>query len=94
MNGIHTVDADDGSYSSGNLVGATFFEHTFTDPGTYAYYCAYHGSSGGIGMAGQVIVAEAPAPVVPEFGLPSLALGLAGLIAVAAVRRRLRPGIA
>ena len=47
--------------------GATA-EHTFTAPGTYQYYCKFHGSRGGAGMAGVVVVlaattsTTAPAP--------------------------------
>ncbi len=38
----HTVTAVDGSFDSGILdVGGTF-QHTFTDPGTFAYACRLH----------------------------------------------------
>lgn len=38
----HTVTADDGSVSSGNIgVGGTF-KHTFSAAGTFAYHCSIH----------------------------------------------------
>ena len=39
----HTVTADDGSFVSGNLKPDASFSFTFTKPGTYHYYCEYHG---------------------------------------------------
>ena len=44
--------ADDGSFNSGNLDKGATFSHTFDKAGTFAYYCKYHGSKGGTGMAG------------------------------------------
>ncbi|MHB8566496.1 MAG: cupredoxin domain-containing protein [Nitrososphaerales archaeon] len=38
----HTVTADDGSFSSGNMDPGNTFSFTFTTPGTYAYHCSYH----------------------------------------------------
>ncbi len=52
----HTVTADNGSFDSGNLNPGAKFQFTFTKPGTYAYYCRYHGGPGGQGMSGQIIV--------------------------------------
>jgi plastocyanin len=42
----HTVTANSGSFDSGNLSPGQSFDHTFTQPGTFAYYCQYHRSSG------------------------------------------------
>ena len=47
----HTVTATDGSFNSGNLNAGQSWSHTFTAPGTYTYYCAYHSW-----MKGTVIV--------------------------------------
>jgi nitrite reductase (NO-forming) len=47
----HTVTATDGSFNSGNLNGGQSWSFTFTTPGTYTYYCAYHSW-----MKGTVIV--------------------------------------
>jgi plastocyanin len=42
---------------------------TFSNPGSYAYYCELHGSAQGVGMAGTVIVnAAAPPPPPPPPG--------------------------
>jgi len=38
----HTVTADGGSFSSGNLNPGDSYSFTFTSPGTYAYHCSYH----------------------------------------------------
>ncbi|HEX9776295.1 MAG TPA: cupredoxin domain-containing protein [Actinomycetota bacterium] len=52
----HTVTADDGSFDSGTLDPGDTFDTTFADPGTYDYYCAFHGAAGGIGMSGTITV--------------------------------------
>lgn len=38
----HTVTANDGSFSSGNLNPGDSFTITFSTPGTYTYHCNYH----------------------------------------------------
>jgi len=38
----HTVTANDGSFSSGNLNPGDSYTFTFTTPGTYSYHCSYH----------------------------------------------------
>ena len=52
----HTVTADNGSFESGNMDPGDTFEQEFAEPGTYSYYCEYHGAQGGTGMAGTVTV--------------------------------------
>ena len=52
----HTVTADNGSFESGNLDPGDSFETEFTQPGTYSYYCEYHGGPEGQGMSGVVTV--------------------------------------
>ena len=54
--GTHTVTADDGGFESPALSAGKKFSHTFSTPGTYRYYCSFHGSKGGHDMAGTVIV--------------------------------------
>ena len=39
---IHTINADDLSFLSGNLTPGRSFEHTFGTPGTYSYHCSIH----------------------------------------------------
>lgn len=52
----HTVTADNGSFDSGVLRAGQGFEHTFTQPGSFAYYCDVHGGPGGTGMSGTISV--------------------------------------
>ena len=54
----HTVTADDGTFDSGDMSSGDTFEYTFEEPGTYPYYCVYHGSEGGVGMSGVITVTE------------------------------------
>jgi len=56
--GKHTIVADDGSFKSPTLTAGEKFEFKFDKPGTYRYYCSFHGSKGGHDMAGTVTVAE------------------------------------
>ncbi len=55
----HTVTADDGAFDSGTLTDGDTFSFTFDTPGTYPYYCLFHGAPGGIGMSGVVVVEAA-----------------------------------
>lgn len=55
--GRHTVQADDKSFESANLVKGQSFTRTFEKAGTYPYYCANHGATGGKAMSGSVVVA-------------------------------------
>ena len=59
----HTVDADDGSWTSGNLEPGTEFDHTFDAEGVFPFFCRYHGRPG-VGMTGTVVVGDAPLPGV------------------------------
>lgn len=52
----HTVTADNGSYNSGALAPGQTYALTFSAKGEYTYYCALHGSKGGVGMSGKIIV--------------------------------------
>lgn len=54
----HTVTADDGSFASGTLSLGDSFSFTFDQPGTYDYYCEFHGASGHTGMSGTIVVEE------------------------------------
>ena len=56
--GTHTVTADNGGFESPTLSAGKKFSHTFSTPGTYRYYCSFHGSKGGHEMAGTVIVSK------------------------------------
>ena len=85
----HTVTASDGSWDSGSLAPGQSFSHTFDSAGTVAYYCTFHGSANGDGMAGTVVVqaasaapAPAPAPTQPTGAEPAFKLGFATLAAL------------
>jgi len=52
----HTVTADDTSFDSGDVTPGTQFSMEFDTPGTYPYYCQYHGGPGGDGMSGVIVV--------------------------------------
>jgi plastocyanin/uncharacterized membrane protein YozB (DUF420 family) len=54
--GRHTVEADDGSFTSPTREAGDRFEHTFDQPGEFPYHCRFHGDKGGRGMAGVVKV--------------------------------------
>jgi plastocyanin len=58
----HNVAADDGSFASHTQVPGDAFTQTFASAGVYRYYCTFHGSPGGIGMSGIVLVGDAPLP--------------------------------
>ncbi len=58
----HTVTADDNSFDSGDMEPGDTFSQTFTDPGTYQYYCVPHGSPGLVGMAATIVVDDPNAP--------------------------------
>jgi plastocyanin len=47
----HTVTARDGAFDSGTMDGGEAFSQTFSEPGTYDYFCAIHPS-----MTGTVTV--------------------------------------
>ncbi|MDP8957231.1 MAG: PLDc N-terminal domain-containing protein [Actinomycetota bacterium] len=55
----HTVTADDGSFESGDLKPGQEYARTFDRAGAYRYYCRYHGTPGGRGMAGVILVGNA-----------------------------------
>ena len=82
--GFHNVVSDDGAVTefrcangcdgaggNGNLSsGAWSATVAFPTAGTIGYYCEAHGASGGVGMAGRVIVqGTAPPPPPPPFSL-------------------------
>jgi len=67
----HTVTADNGNFDAGNLDKGATFSHTFDTAGTFAYYCKYHGSKGGVSMAASVTVGAAAAAAAPAAATPS-----------------------
>src|SRR6185503_11204765 len=77
----HTVQADDGSWDSGNLDPGAEFTHTFGEPGVYTFFCRYHGEPGA-GMAGTVVVGDAPLPGGGAPGPDPVPAGPAGTVRV------------
>lgn len=75
--GFHNVAADSGAWvcaegcsdtgGNGAASGSAWsFTRTFNNVGTVAYHCEIHGASGGIGMAGTIVVNDvAPPPPAP-----------------------------
>ncbi len=63
----HTVTASDNSWGSPELTSGTWSK-TFSQAGTFTYYCQLHGGPDGSGMAGSVTVlpaGSAPPPAQP-----------------------------
>lgn len=57
----HNVFASDGSWESElTMVRGDKFTRTFDAPGVYPYFCTFHGTAEGDGMAGYVIVGDVP----------------------------------
>jgi plastocyanin len=52
----HTATSDTGLWDSGYLAKGDKFSLTFSEPGTYPYYCIPHGGPSGKGMAATIIV--------------------------------------
>lgn len=52
----HTATADDDRFDPGDQSFGDSYAYTFSEPGTYPYYCRYHGDAGGVGMAGTIVV--------------------------------------
>lgn len=73
---VHTITADDGSWDSGNLKRGETYRVRFDKAGRFTYYCKPHGSAGGHGMAGLVVVGDpesaAPEGVAPHLWAPRL----------------------
>src|SRR5436190_4194381 len=77
----HTVTSDDGLFNALVFFGDVF-SYTFSDVGTFPYYCENHGGAGGSGMAGTIFVSAAginhppntPSNVSPANGATNQAL--------------------
>jgi plastocyanin len=52
----HTATSDTGVFDSGYLSKGEEYTFTFTEPGTFPYYCIPHGGPGGVGMSATIIV--------------------------------------
>src|SRR5689334_2758878 len=75
---VHNAVAADQSWSTSDAKGpdlAPGAEHdvTFSSPGIYRYYCTYHGTRDGKGMAGVVVVGDVAYSPGPKGGHPAVA---------------------
>ena len=57
----HTVTFDNSEFAETYYELGDTFEITFTEEGAFPFFCAFHGSPGGLGMAGQIRVGGAAA---------------------------------
>ena len=78
----HTVNADDGSWSSPELVAADRFSHTFDTPGSVPFYCRLHAFMRGQVDVARLLIDPPPAPAAagrpyPLHGRTALPAGTA-----------------
>ena len=67
----HTATANNGSFDTGDIAATVGTgSHTFNTPGTFEYYCKYHGSPGS-GMHGTIVVQGGPGPTPPPGPSPT-----------------------
>jgi plastocyanin len=52
----HTVTSDSGKFDSGDINPGQSFTLKLDEPGTYPYFCVFHGDKGGVDMAGTIEV--------------------------------------
>lgn len=63
----HNVFAADGSWGSPEVMRrGDRFEVTFDEPGIFPFYCSFHGTPEGDGMAGYVVVGDVSAYELPR----------------------------
>jgi plastocyanin len=98
-NVAHTATADNGSFDTGSLAPGDSKTITIKAPGTYPYYCKFHGGPGGVGMSGTVVVGKGgkvSGAAAPQTATPlSLIAIVGGVLIVAGLvlgRRRARTG--
>ena len=61
----HTVTADDGSFSSGDLGSSQTFSRLFATAGTFAYHCTIHAGMVGVIDVRPVTLGTLPSAAVP-----------------------------
>jgi hypothetical protein len=62
---VHNAVAADGHWKTGDIAGRSGGggrggDVVFDQPGVFRYYCTYHGTKEGKGMAGVVVVGDVP----------------------------------
>jgi plastocyanin len=55
-NNSHTSSADAGTWTSGSVTSGNTYARQFGQAGSFPYFCEFHGSAGGNGMAGTIVV--------------------------------------
>jgi type II secretory pathway pseudopilin PulG len=81
------------SWDSGLHSQGFTFEHTFTNPGTYWYFCSLHGFDNGNGTSGGLMHGEVFVEPVPEPTSVLLIVGVAGALGYGVRRRVRRPSL-
>jgi plastocyanin len=61
-------------FASGDLTSGQSFSHVFATAKSVPYFCRYHGSAGGIGMAGVITVTAGGTPTKHVFSIASSTL--------------------
>lgn len=85
----HAVSADRGEFASGNIDAQGSFAYTFTEPGTYYYFCDYHGQRRTTGANDSwVLAAASNAPAMGGGGMQGVVIVA---VASAAAAPRLEP---
>lgn len=54
----HTLTAVDGSFDTGSVAAGSSAELAIDEPGVYRVFCTLHGTAGGEGMAGVLVVGD------------------------------------
>lgn len=77
----HTATAESGAFDTGMIAAGTSRSITISTPGTYPYYCQFHGAVGGVGQAGTITVTAATAqtPAPAEGGATTPTAGSSGV---------------
>jgi LPXTG-motif cell wall-anchored protein len=77
----HTATADNGSFDTGDIKPGATQTITVKAPGTYPFYCKYHGGPGGVGMSGTITVGNGGSTKsAPQTATPLPFIGAAGAI--------------
>lgn len=63
---LHTVTGMPGTFDSDDIAWRQTFRHTFTEAGTYAYYCVLHRRMAGAVVVGSGSIAKAAVPAGPD----------------------------
>jgi plastocyanin len=64
----HTATAEDGSFDTGAIAPGSSKSIVVSTPGTFPFFCQFHGAAGGVGQAGNITVTAAPAPTPAPAG--------------------------